>query len=371
MMKKILHVVSSLNINSGVMSVIMNYYRRINRSLLQFDFMYMEEMAEDHKKEIAALGGKVFYVPYPSFKPTDQKRLRQFFNQHKGEYSAVHCHPIWAAELVAREAKRSGIKHIIQHSHSTKFSDTKLSEMRNRLLMKFVGFFATDYIACSPEAAYLFGKKRVDNGDVMILPNAINLELYTFDKELRRRIREEFGCKEDTILVGNVGRLCPQKNQTFVIDIFRQIHSIIPNSKFLIVGEGALRSELEKKISDYSLNDIVLLTGKRTDVKAILSGLDVFLMPSFFEGAPVSAIEARTCGLPCILSDTITQSVKMDGVKFQSLDDSADVWAKETLDYYNSRVGYDRNDCSEIINHGFDISKTTEQLEEYYLNLSK
>lgn len=369
-MKKILHVVSSLNINSGVMSVIMNYYRRIDRSLLQFDFMYMEEMSDNHKNEIATLGGKVFYVPYPSFKPSDQKRLRQFFNQHKGEYSAIHCHPIWASELVAREAKRSGITHVIQHSHSTKFSDTKKSEIRNRFLMKFIGFFATDFIACSPEAAYLFGKKRVKNGDVMILPNAINLDLYTFDNELRGKIRDEFGCKDDTILVGNIGRLCPQKNQAFVIDVFRQIHRIIPNSKFLIVGEGALRSDLEKKISDNGLDDIILLTGKRTDIKAILSGLDVFLMPSFFEGAPVAAIEARTSGLPCILSDTITKSIEMDGIVFQSLDVSSQEWAQKTIDYLRGRLEDDRNDCSEIINHGFDIAKTTKQLQNYYLKLS-
>lgn len=368
-MIRILHVVSSLNINAGVMSVIMNYYRRIDRSKIQFDFLYMEETKENHQKEISELGGRTYLIPYPTFKPKDQKRLRAFFEEHKGDFLAAHCHPIWASEIVAREAKRSGIKHIIQHSHSTKFADTKKSAIRNRILMKFVGFFATDFIACSPEAAYLFGKKRVDNGNVTILPNAIDLNLYTFDGVLREKIREEFNCSNDTILVGNVGRLCPQKNQTFVLDIFRDLHCIQPDSKLLIVGEGALREELERKIKEYKLNDSVYMTGKRRDIKAILSGFDIFIMPSLFEGAPVSAIEARTSGLPCIISDTITKSVAMDGIKYISINDSAKKWANESLDYFKNREGLDRSDYSIMIENGFDITKTTEQLQNYYLNL--
>lgn len=368
-MERILHVVSSLNINSGVMSVIMNYYRRIDRSKIQFDFLYMEQMAESHEKEIVEMGGKTFYLPYPSFKPSDQKRLRLFFTEHASEYKIVHCHPIWAALLISRAAKRSGVKHIIQHSHSTKFSDSKKSEVRNRILMKFVGMCATEYIACSPEAAYLFGKRRAENGIVTVLNNAIDLELYKYDSTQREAARKEFQCASDTILIGNVGRLCPQKNQGFVLDVFQEIHQIVPSAKLLIVGEGSLREELEKKIEALNLSEYVIMTGKRRDIKAILSALDIFLMPSLFEGAPVSAIEARTSGLPCVLSDTITKSVSMEGITFISLKESPTVWAKKTIDYYMSRNGFDRTDCSEIINHGFDISQTVKQLQCFYLNL--
>lgn len=368
-MIRILHIVSSLNINAGVMSVIMNYYRRIDRSRIQFDFLYMEETEADHKKEITELGGRTFLVPYPTFRIKDQKRLRSFFEEHRNEYIAVHCHPIWAAEIVSREAKRSGIKHIIQHSHSTKFAETKKSEIRNRLLVKFIGAFATDYIACSPEAAYLFGKRKVATGKVMILPNAINIDLYTFSQELRKTIRSEFECSENTILFGNIGRLSRPKNQLFVLEIFKEIHADIPDSKLLIVGEGGLREEIERKIAAYGLTDSVTLTGKRRDIKAILSGLDVFLMPSLFEGSPVSALEARASGLPCLLSDTITNSVEMDGISFISLKQNATSWAKQAIEYYYSRLEFDRSNYSELIRKGFDITKTTEQLQNFYFNL--
>lgn len=368
-MIRILHVVSSLNINAGVMSVIMNYYRRIDRTKIQFDFLYMEETNEDHKSEISELGGRVFLVPYPTFKPKDQKTLRVFFEEHRGEFIAVHCHPIWGAEIFAHEAKRSGIKHIIQHSHSTKYAETKKSEIRNRILVKFIGLFATDYIACSPEAAYLFGKKKVKDGKVMVLPNAINTDLYAFDRTLRGTIRSEFNCSESTLLIGNIGRLSRPKNQLFVLEIFKEIKDIFPDSKLLIVGEGGLRDLLEQRISAYELTESVIMTGKRRDIKAILSGLDLFLMPSLFEGSPVSALEARTSGLPCALSDTITKSVEMDGIKFISLELNAATWAKQAIEFYNSRIGFDRCDYSVLSENGFDIVKATEQLQIYYLNL--
>ena len=368
-MIRILHVVSSLNINAGMMSVIMNYYRHIDRSKIQFDFLYFEKKDENHQVEIEQLGGKSFYISYPTFKPSDQKKLRVFFEDHKGEYTAVHCHPIWACEVIAREAKRSGIKHIIQHSHSTKFAETKKSEIRNKILMKFVGLFATDYIACSPEARYLFGKKKAKSGKVMILPNAIGLDQYTFSLEGRDIIRNEFNISDDTLLVGNVGRLSPQKNQEFVLEIFKHIKNIQPKSKLFIVGEGDLRTQLEDRIISLNLTDSVIMTGKRRDIKNILSGLDLFLMPSIFEGSPVSAIEARTSRLPCVISDSITKSIAMDGIKYISLNESAKNWAKESLDYFNSMKGLDRSDCSAIIENGFDITKTTEQLQNYYLSL--
>lgn len=368
-MIKILHVVSSLNINSGVMSVLMNYYRHIDRLKIQFDFLYFEDIAQNHQKEISKLGGNTYYLSYPTFRLADQKKLRDFFSKHQGDYLAVHCHPIWAAEVVAREAKKIGIKHIIQHSHSTKYAETKKSEIRNRLLLKFIGFFATDFMACSPEAAYLFGETRVNEGRVFILPNAITTEMYRFDKKLRSNLRNEFKVSDDTLLVGNIGRLSPQKNQIFCLNVFSKIHKKNPNSCMLIVGEGALRVVIEKKIDALGLRDCVFMTGKRSDIQAILSGLDLFLMPSKFEGAPVAAIEALTSGLPCVVSDVITKSIMMEGVKYISLSLDPDEWANCCLRFYQESNTRDREDITNIISHGFDIRKAAKLLENYYFDL--
>lgn len=369
-MIKILHVVSSLNINAGMMSVIMNYYRNIDRNKIQFDFFYFEEMKETHQAEIEQLGGKVFFMPYRTFKPSDQKEIRKFFQEHKGDYTAVHCHPIWSSFVVSRAAKKSGIKHVIQHVHSTKYSEKPGSEKRNRFLMKFIKLFASNYVACNQEAKYLFGKSIADSGEVLVLPNAIDVEKYKFDVEGRKRIREELSVAESTFVVGTVGRLSVEKNQLFIVDVFIKILEIHPDSKLIIVGDGKMREAIEKKIAEFGLQDIVILTGKRRDVQALLSAFDLFLMPSIFEGTPVSALEARSAGLPCLMSDTITKSVEMPGMKYMSLNDSAHDWAVAARELSDEWRSFDRNNYDDVVKHGFDIKTEALLLQKYYIGLN-
>lgn len=368
-MIRILQVVPSLNINSGMMSVVMNYYRKIDRSKVQFDFLYFGKMKDSHQVEIEKLGGHVYYMERPTFKLKDQKRLQDFFEVHKGEYTAVHCHPIWSSEVVAPAAKRSGIRHIIQHAHSTKYSEKKISAVRNYLVVKLISFFATDYIACNDEAAQLLGKKRAAKGQVYILPNAIDLQRYAFSESLRVKIRQEFKVDSETVLLGSVGRLSVEKNQGYIVEIFKAIHDKNKNSKLILVGDGTLRSRIEHKITELGLNDAVIMTGKRTDIRTILSGLDVFIMPSIFEGTPVSAIEARTSGLPCLLSDTITKSLDMKGVKFLSIHESPELWAREAEKLLDNNQRLNRHDYSEVVKRGFDIETEAVKLQEYYLGL--
>lgn len=368
-MIRVLHVVPTLNINSGIMSVVMNYYRKIDKSKVQFDFLYFGKMKDSHQAEIEELGGNLYYMGRPSFMPIYQKKLQNFFDKHKGEYLAVHCHPIWASALVAYAAKKNEVRHIIQHVHSTKYSEKKISAIRNRLLINFISFFATDYMACNKEAAQLFGRKIAGNGKVFILPNAIDLHRYEFNECSRTKIRNEFGASVDTILLGSVGRLSVEKNQCFIVDVFRSLHEKYPNSKLILVGDGGLRVQIEHKVIELGLTDSVIMTGKRTDVGKILSGLDLFIMPSIFEGTPVSAIEACTSGLPCLLSDTITRSVDMKGVKYFSIQKSPEEWAEELEKMISKSKNINRYDYSEVIDHGFDINTEVVKLEEYYLGL--
>lgn len=369
-MIRVLHVVNSLNINAGMMSVVMNYYRHINRDRVQFDFMYFTETSENHKEEISKLGGRIFTLGKPSFGIKYQKQLNLFFEQHKEEYIAVHCHPIWAAEFFSNAAKKNGIKHIIAHSHSTKFSDKKVSSIRNRIMVSIIGLFATDYIACSPEAAYLFGKRRVNNGHVKILRNAIECKKFKYNEIERKRIRSEFGIDDKTLVIGNIGRFCIQKNQEFLLKVFKEILEIEPYAKMMIVGDGELRTKLETKIIELDIADSVILTGKRRDVNSTLSCMDVFVMPSLFEGAPVAAIEAQTAGLPCIMSDTITKSVGLSSTKYLSLTLSSQVWAEEVISIWKEKHLNNRNNSQEVTDAGFDIDKEAINLEYYYLSLS-
>ena len=368
-MIRILHVVSSLNINAGMMSVIMNYYRNIDRSEIQFDFLYFSEMEETHQAEIEQLGGRTFLFPYELLKPAALMQIKRFFQDHKGEYTAVHCHPIWSSSFVSHAAKRSGINHVIQHAHSTKFSENRISSIRNRFLMTFVGMFATDYIACNDEAKKLFGRLRTRNGNIFVLPNAIDVDQYSFDEEMRKAIRDEFNVEPSTIIIGSVGRFSPEKNQCFLVEVFKAIHDLIPNSKLILVGDGSYRKEVEHRIKELELENEVLLTGKRRDIKAVLSGFDLFMMTSIFEGTPVSALEARTSGLPCLLSDTITRSIEMEGMRYLPINETPERWAEEALKLITEWKTHDRHDCIEVVKHGFDIKIEAKKLQDYYLKL--
>ncbi|MCI7028344.1 MAG: glycosyltransferase [Clostridiales bacterium] len=166
-----------------------------------------------------------------------------------------------------------------------------------------------------------------------------------------------------------MGRLSVEKNQCFIVEIFKAFHDRKQNSKLILVGDGALRGRIEHKISELGLNDVVVMTGKRTDIRAILSGIDIFIMPSIFEGTPVSAIEARTSGLPCLLSDTITKSVNMKGIKYFSVQEPPELWAREAEGLLDNNQRLNRHDYSEVVKHGFDIEIEAIKLQEYYLAL--
>lgn len=368
-MIRILHVMPSLSINAGMMSVVMNYYRRIDRTKIQFDFWYFEETSGTHQQEIEKLGGHVYYMPYRTFLPSDQKMIRHFFQNHKTEYVAVHCHPIWSSFVISKEAKRSGIKHVIQHAHSTRYSEKMISSLRNRTFMKMIGRYATDYVACNSEAVKLFGKKISKSGRVFVLPNAISVDNYLFDREARSLVRNELNISDDALVVGTVGRLSQEKNQLFCIDVYEKIRNNHPNSVLLIVGEGNMRRKLEEYIDACDMQGKVIMTGNRRDIQAILSSFDVFLMPSIFEGTPVSALEARCSGLPCLLSDSITRSVEMNGMYYLSIKHSPTVWADKVLELYDDNMLTVRLDSNDVTKKGFDIRTKANDLLNFYLGL--
>lgn len=361
-MKRILQIVPSLNINAGMMSVIMNYYRHIDRSIIQFDFLYFFEMDQTYKDEILSLGGNVYYLGKPSFMHSFQVKYNQFLMQHKDEYLAIHCHPIFAPEIFSHVAKKNGIKHVIAHSHSTKYSDNKISAIRNYFINLFVGFCATDYMACSPEAAKLYGKR-----EVTILRNSIEGEKYKFSLEDRNRIRLELDIDDSKVLVGHVGRFVAQKNHKMVIDIFESFHRINDNSVMLLVGDGPLKTEMEEYALSKVKDGSIIFLGRRSDIPQLLSAFDVFILPSLFEGAPVSAIEAQFAGLPCLLSDTITTSVNATDCEYLSIDLSPEFWANRI----KINTGFDDRlkKYQKMIDAGFDINSTAKKLQKYYISL--
>ena len=226
-------------------------------------------------------------------------------------------------------------------------------------------------MCCSELAGrWLFGDKTYDSGQVYLLNNAINLDKFKYNEKLRKEKRKELGISDDTLVIGHIGRFVAQKNHTFLIDIFNEVHKKNPNSLLLLVGQGPLKEEIENKVKELKLNDSVRFLGQRNDANELYQAFDVFCLPSLYEGLPVVGVEAQASGLLCILSDAMTKETKViESTKFNSLKNNSLNWADLIL---NSMKNYKRNDTSgEMTENKFNIEVEEKYLEKYYSNLFK
>ena len=228
--------------------------------------------------------------------------------------------------------------------------------------------YATNYMCCSELAGrWLFGDKTYDEGKVYLLNNAIDLDKFKYDKKIRDKKRKELGIKEDTIVIGHIGRFVAQKNHTFLIDIFNQFHKKEKNSILLLAGQGPLQEEIKNKVRELGLDDSVRFLGQRNDANELYQAFDVFLLPSLYEGLPVVGVEAQASGLLCFFSDDMTKETKvLDSTVFMSLSNTAEEWTGEIL---TNLKDYKRiNTKNEVSDNGFDIEVEARKLEKYYIN---
>ena len=295
-------------VGGGVESVIMNYYRHLDHSKVQFDFICDEDSTRIPYDEIKKLGGRVFLVPkYQNF-PKYLKALEKLFKENK--YRIVHANINTLSVFPLYAAKKVGVPVRISHSHSTSNPKEWSRNLIKNILRPFSKRYATDYFACSEIAGrYLFGNKAFDQGEVKIIHNAIDVDKFKFDEAARKKLRQEFGIKDSTVVIGHVGRFVQQKNHTFLVDVFKEYHKKNPDSKLLLVGSGPLEDEIKKKVERLDLEDSVLFLGQRDDINKLYSVMDVFCLPSLYEGLPVVGIEAQATGLPTIFSNRISKEV--------------------------------------------------------------
>lgn len=366
-MIRILHLVSSLSKDSGVMSVVMNYYRNINRDKIQFEFCYFIESEKSYKKEIEELGGKCYLIPKPSLKLIFFKELRDLFTQKTDFYKAVHIHEVYLTFLFSPFAKYYGIKNIITHSHATKYSDKKFSSFRNRILTYNIVKKANYHFACSIAAAnFLYGNKANDTKNLHIINNAVNCNIYKFQEKNRVMIREQLNI-QNNLVIGNIGRFNEQKNHDFLIDIFKELKDKNDNVKLVLVGDGPKLNEIKNKSIELKLSKDIIFLGRRNDIPKLLSAMDVFILPSLFEGLPLVGVEAQTSGLPIVLSESITKEIGLFNYKYIDLLVSPQKWAEEILKLESiNRIDAHKN----IINHGFDITKESIKLQNLYISMT-
>ena len=366
---RILHIVSSLNKGSGIMGVIMNYYRNIDRKKVQFDFLCFTPMQCTYETEIKGLGGEIYYLSKPSVKSffSDYREYDRFFCENSKKYKAVHLHLAFLHSFILPLAKKYGIRHHIVHSHNTKYSEKLIGSIRNYILCQGLKKQANHYFACSKKAGeFLYGKKDVKSGKVRVINNAVDCDKYKYDKIFREEVRTELGIN-DKVVIGHVGRFAEQKNHTFLIDIFSEIKKRESRSILMLAGDGPLFNQMKDKAERLGLTKDILFLGVRNDVYRLLQAMDVFVMPSLFEGLPVIGVEAQASGLKCFMSDTVTKETAIIDVVFLDLKCSAGFWAEKILE--NSGDLTHRNTFLNMREAGFDIKEEARKLERFYLEM--
>jgi glycosyltransferase involved in cell wall biosynthesis len=359
---RVLHVVTYMG-RGGLETMIMNYYRNIDRAMVQFDFLTHRDFRADYDDEIEALGGKIYRLPrLVPWSRNYRKALDSFLGEHP-EYKIVHVHQDCLSSVILKVAKKCGVPVRIAHSHSGS-QDKNLKYLIKLFYKQFIPAHATQLFACGKEAGeWMFG-----GAPFRVLNNAIDTNRYSYNTERHNSMRRELQIPDDAFVVGHVGRFNTVKNHTFLLDVFAKANAQNENLVLLLVGDGDLRAEMEQKAASLGISSHVIFTGIRTDVPDLLQAMDCFVFPSLYEGVPVTMIEAQAAGLPCIVSTGVPEECDKTGlVKHVPLSASVAHWAEEILETQSNAR---RNTREQIIRAGYDIEANARWLQEFYLNQS-
>lgn len=358
-MIRVLQCVNNMH-RAGLETMLMNYYRHIDRNEIQFDFLTHRPERADYDDEIERLGGRVYYAPrlYPQNYAAYFSFMKDFFREHP-EYRIVHAHIDAMSFLPLLAAKRAGVPIRIAHSHSTSI-DRDLKYPIKQMFRCMLPAAANRYFACGQEAGtFLFRGK-----DFTLIPNAVNADSFRFDPQLRDQIRTELGL-EDCRVIGHVGRFCYPKNHEFLIDIFHVAAQKDAHARLMLIGTGENEAAIRVKVDSFGLGERVLFMGSQAEVGRFYQAMDVFAMPSRFEGVPLTGVEAQFAGLPCVFSDRVPTEVAFTpGCSFLPLDISAEQWAEKLL----ACATQPRN-SAETADVRFDIRSASQVLSEHYRRL--
>lgn len=355
-------------LGGGVESVVMNYYRHIDRTKIQFDFICDEDSTNIPYEEIEKMGGKVILIPPYQKVFKYHKKLKEVLKS--GGYKIVHSHINTLSVFSLFAAKCAGVPVRIAHSHSTTNKKEKKKNLLKQVLRPFSKVFATDYMCCSELAGrWLFGNKEYDNGNVYLLNNAIDLDKFKYEEEKRKEKRKELNIEDSTLVIGHVGRFVEQKNHRFLIDIFNEVHKQKENSILLLAGQGPLMEEMKEKVKILGIEDSVKFLGQRNDINELYQAMDLLLFPSLYEGLGMVVVEAQISGLPCVVSTEIPKIAKVTKkITFVNLENKIKPWNEVIFKYLSNINRKNINFTDKIEN--YDIKKDVTKLEIKYINLS-
>lgn len=347
----------------GVEAVVMNYYEHIDRTKVQFDFIVHNDNKIDITPKVEAMGGRVYKVtPYYKNPVAFMYGIYKVIRNH--HYRIVHSNMNTLSAFSLFAAWAAGAPVRILHNHSTSSPGETKRNIMKFMLRPFARLFATHYFACSRLAGeWMYGRKMMDIGKVKIVNNAIDLKKYEFNPRKREILRKELGLT-DEFVIGHVGRFVFPKNHEFLIDVFAEACKKNPHMVLLLIGDGPLRSGMEEKVKKLGLTDHVKFLGLRNDVQDLYNVMDIFVLPSHYEGLPVVGVEAQANGLPCLFSTIVTKETHLThSAQFLDLVDGVPKWAERVL---SVKAGRNKDAYKEMSQAGFEIQRCANQLIHYY-----
>lgn len=364
-MKRILQLTDTIEKRNGRMSVVMNIYRKINRKKYQFDFLVTDYGHENYLNEIKKLGGHVYFVPSEEL---TLKKVKSTFLKviSLRKYDYVHYHALSKWGECISDAKSHDIK-VIVHSHATRLSDSFIKSLRNRFFSLNIFTCADERVAVSPEA----GKKLFLWQNFKYIPNMINYSSYAYNNEDRKLIRQKYGVRNDEKVIGIVGRIAKQKNQIFALKALENLLKEKVNVKLMLVGDYGSREKLYyQSIKGYidknHLNEHVIFTGLVNNPARYYSAFDILWLPSFYEGMPTVGIEAQANGLPVVVSNAITKSMKViNNIRYIPTKNKEDLWTTATLQMFAK--DRDLNAIDKFEHSLFNESTVVSEWEKLYI----
>lgn len=372
-MIRILHVFGQLNVG-GAESRIMDLYRNIDRTKIQFDFVVHSETRGFFEDEVESLGGRIFRIPrYKVFNQIEYERAwKELFEDHKNEFNMIQGHMTSTAAIYLPIAKSKGVSVTIAHVRSAGV-DPGVKGVMTRVLRSNLAKKADYLFACSEAAAIsAYGKKAYEQGKTTFIPNAINTEQFRFDPAVRNQVREELGIV-DKYVVGHVGRFHYAKNHEYLLGVFKEILNKKDSGEtklepvLLLIGAGPRMNEMKELAVKLGIEDKVMFLGNKTDIYRYYNAMDCFVYPSRYEGLPGTVIEAQASGLRCLISDRICREVYVtDAIMGMNIDAPECIWADKTLEC-DFKAPKDREKYAEVVaSAGFDVKTQATKMMQFY-----
>ena len=355
---RILHIVTNMSYG-GLENLLMNYYRNIDREIIQFDFLTHVDIHQDFEDEIRMLGGRIYRLPRLNpFSPSYRKKLDGFFRLHP-EYTIAHCHLDCLAGIPLKAAQKNHVPIRIAHGHGCS-QNHNLKYLIKMLYKPTIPRYATALFACGEKAGdWMFGGEPYT-----VMRNAIDAGAFRYGRERACQKKEELGFV-GKFVIGHVGQFREEKNHLFLIEVFAEIARKDDNCVLLLVGKGPKMEPAKERARALGIAEKVCFAGARSDIPELMQAMDVFVLSSIYEGLPVTMVEAQAAGLPCVISSGISAECKLtDAVEQIALSEGAPVWADRILTYktFSRQDTYDR-----IVESGFDIQANARWLKDFYL----